>query len=64
MTDELKGFGEGAYISEFGAAAPKKYAYRVTIDGVNVVNETHKARGYVFCIKRKKLLISTDSRRW
>lgn len=45
MTDELKGYGTGAYISEFIGAGPKNYAYRVTTDGKNTVGECLKVRG-------------------
>jgi hypothetical protein len=46
MTNELSGYGDGAYIDEFLGAGPKNYAYRVTNgDGQSIVGETLKVRG-------------------
>ena len=44
LTDELAGYGEGAYISEFVSGGPKNYAYKVQCpDGK--VEEVVKAKG-------------------
>ena len=45
LTDELEGYGEGAYITEFVAGGPKNYAYK----GINAKGEEFcecKVRGF------------------
>jgi len=54
MTDELRGYGEGAYIQEFVAGGPKNYGYRVySKDGV-FVEEICKIRGIRLNFKNKR----------
>jgi len=56
MTDELKGYGSGAYISEFIGAGPKNYAYRVTSNGTDIAGECLKVRGINLNFKARQTI--------
>ena len=45
MTNELACYGDGAYIDEFVSGGPKNYAFKVTIDGDQIVKNVVKIRG-------------------
>lgn len=45
MTNELKDFGDGAYIDEFVSGGPKNYAYRVVVPGKVQKTYVTKVRG-------------------
>lgn len=55
MTDELKGYGAGAYIDEFIGAGPKNYAYRVNTDRKITAGECLKVRGKIGLVGIKEL---------
>lgn len=46
MTDELREYGDGAYISEFVSSGPKSYAFKVMINGQNEPKYVVKIRGF------------------
>lgn len=57
LTNELSGFSDTAYISEFCSTGPKSYAYRVTIpNSTEGPIEVCKCKGFSATGKNKKLL--------
>jgi len=56
MTNELKEFGEGAYIQEFAAGGPKNYGYRVCDKNGKFLSEMVKVRGFRLNYQNKKTI--------
>ncbi|KAJ8677574.1 hypothetical protein QAD02_013361 [Eretmocerus hayati] len=57
MTDELQGYGQGAYISKFLSIAPKSYAYRVVVPSREIAGEPN-----VFeCCKVKGITLNSEN---
>jgi len=55
MVNELKGYGEAAYIGEFTAGGPKNYGYRVNNGaGEMVEEEVIKVRGIRLSVENKE----------
>nr|XP_018908718.1 PREDICTED: uncharacterized protein LOC109038194 [Bemisia tabaci] len=64
LTDEIIGYGEGSYISEFIGAGPKSYAYKVCIGGdpSNTVTVC-KIRGFTLNHRASKIVNFESIRR-
>jgi len=54
MVNELKGYGEDAYIGEFVAGGPKNYGYRVNNGQGEIVAEVIKVRGIRLSVQNKE----------
>jgi len=53
MVNELKGYGDDAYIGEFVAGGPKNYGYRVNNGHGEIVAEVNKVRGIRLSVQNK-----------